>query len=161
MEHLVKSGFIKPINCNGLPFKVQEGETEVKTICECNKFGGHKLIAVGVNVLWPKLFHMHPGKEEVFLFKEVDMKPLYFIFAYDCFNVFEKKLHKRNLNKQDFIVVEMEYNNPRLSYFIINENVLHGEYTLIGSERNPVFFVTEPSGLPIKIIDLQEYKGLF
>ena len=161
MKNLINCGFIQPIHCSNLLFRVPQGNTKTETIYECNEYGDHKLMAVGVNVSWPKLFHVHPNKEDVFLFTSKETKPLYFVFAYDSLNIFEEKLRKKILNENDFIVVEMLYNNPKFSYFTVNENILHGEYTVRGNKKNPVFFVTESSNLPIRIIDLKEYKKYF
>jgi len=130
-------------------------------IYECNEYGGHKLLSVGVNVVWPKLFHIHPDKEDVFLFSSEKTKPLYFIFAYDSLNIFKEKLCTKTLNENDFIIVEMVYNNPKFSYFTVNANVLHGEYTISGKGKNPVFFVTEPTDLAMTVIDLDKYKKYF
>jgi hypothetical protein len=161
MDELVSKGFLYPLNTKKHLMEIDEGTFKVDLVNETSKYGGHKVIAVGINVFWPMGFHYHPSKEEVFLFSSLPSKPLYIAFARDSLAVFEEKLIATRLIPDDFFVIEMRYNDPDLSAFIVNENILHGEFTTSGRQLNPMIYVTEPASMPTNEIDISSIKSFF
>jgi hypothetical protein len=161
MNEMLSMGFLYPLRAEKHLMQIDEGTFKVDLINETNGYGGHKVIAVGINVPWPMGFHYHPAKEEVFLFSSLPSKPLYIVFAKDSLQVFTEKLNADKLISSDFFLVEMKYNDPDLSAFIVNENVLHGEFTSPGKEFNPMIYVTEPSSMTTNGVDISKIKSSF
>jgi hypothetical protein len=158
---LEKEGYISLIKSRRPLTSLKQDTIEVEHIYECNDFGGHKLISVGINVNWPKYFHYHPEREDLFLISNEETKPLKLAFAYDKTQRFMEKLESKTLTASDFFIVEMVYNHPELSFFTINPYVVHGEFTTSGSTANPKIFVTEPSNLDTNFIDIDIIKDKF
>jgi hypothetical protein len=161
MNELVSMGFLCPLNTRKHLMQIDEGTFKVDLVNETNEYGGHKVIAVGINVPWPMGFHYHPSKEEVFLFSSLPSKPLYIAFARASLAVFKEKVKSAKLTPDDFLVIEMRYNDPDLSAFIVNENVLHGEFTTHGNQPNPMIYVTEPASMATNEVNIGTIKSFF
>jgi hypothetical protein len=142
---------------------IEPGSTAVKTLYSENPdYGGHKLIFVNVNETISQLnfpLNSHPAKESVFLMTPLrPMKPLIWIFARMKHDGIEQKVATRTLYSDDFIAVQIPFNNPEMSFFTVNEYVPHLEITIPGNDFSPSFWVAEPEHLPISYVDLQDYE---
>ena len=123
------------------------------------KYGPQKLICVGKMDLNIQMT-VHGDKEELLILTSTPKKykPLYLIVAMDKINVFRKKVKNGALKAKDIMAIELKYNDPATSIFMMNGNVPHCEVTVAGRGQHPLFFVTEPAELSFKIIDTQNYK---
>ncbi len=133
---------VEVLNCN-LP------KGMVKTIYTTKEeYGSHKLICVKCNSSEINL-NSHPDNEEFLMFNNSDLvfNPLYIIIALEKNNILQKKIKNCTLTADDFIVLELKYNDPRVSIFTMLKGTCHCEFTFPGKGISPVFFVTEPSRL--------------
>ena len=160
-NYLEGKGLISSVRSGNDLYAMADDRAQVEDVLECNDHGGNKLINVGMNLLWPSMFHHHPAHEEVFLLSGRDTKPLYIAFAFDGLADFVKKRDRRELKESDFMIVEMVYDHPGFSCFAINPGVLHGEFTCPGEKANPVLIVTEPSDMATDLVDISGIKDMF
>lgn len=160
-DYLISNGFISTVRSRDELYSLPENRAQVDIVHECNAYGGNKLINVGMNLSWPSMFHHHPAHEQVFLMSGMKTKPLYIAFAFNGLEGFMRRKNQECLGEEDFIIVEMLYNNPEWSSFAINPGVLHGEFTCLGEGTNPVLIVTEPSDMATNMVDISEVKDLF
>ena len=160
-NYLEGKGLISSVRSGNDLYAMADDRAQVEVVLECNDHGGNKLINVGMNLLWPSMFHHHPAHEQVFLMSGMKTKPLYIAFALNGLEGFMRRKNQECLGEEDFIIVEMLYNNPEWSSFAINPGVLHGEFTCLGEGTNPVLIVTEPSDMATNMVDISEVKDLF
>ncbi|MGA2091300.1 MAG: hypothetical protein ABSH12_07575 [Endomicrobiales bacterium] len=118
-------------------------------------YGTHKLIGIGKRSLKIKLC-THPACEDFIVINptEIKYKPLYIIIARHKRAALEKKARSGKLSAKDFFTVEWEYNNPRTCVFTMLADTVHCEVTAPGPGQHPVFFVTEPSQLPLNYVNI-------
>ena len=123
------------------------------------KYGPQKLICVGKKDLNIQMT-IHGDKEELLIMNSAakKFKPLYLIIALDKIAVFRKKVKQGKLTVRDVLAVELKYNDPATSIFMMNGNVPHCEVTTPGKGQHPVFFVTEPVNLSFAFIPTPGYK---
>jgi hypothetical protein len=123
------------------------------------KFGPQKLICVGKRDLEIEM-SVHGDKEELLMLNTTALKfkPLYLIIAMDKLDVFKKKVDGGRLAVKDIMAIELKYNDPALSIFVMNAGVPHCEVTLPGRGQHPLFFVTEPAALSFALIPTPGYK---
>ncbi|MGP8314142.1 hypothetical protein ACG0Z4_25060 [Enterocloster aldenensis] len=160
-DYLMGNGFISTVRSRNDLSGLTDDRAQVDIVYECNAYGGNKLINVGVNLAWPSMFHHHPAHEQVFLMSCMDTKPLYIAFALSGLEGFMRKKGQEGIGEEDFIIVKMIYNHPEWSCFAINPGVLHGEFTCLGEQANPVLIVTEPSDMTTDMVDVSEARTLF
>ena len=158
MTKLEKIGAISRLIPPEDVINIEEGRFEARRIYSTDpKYGGHMLLFVNINDTKSDL-NYHPDNEEVFLFNPFKIKPLIFLFSLSNYVEIEKKINNKTLNNNDFMALNIPFNNPKLSYFTVNKYFLHYEVTIAGPERSPSFWVTEPKDLPMNIIDMQDYN---
>ena len=123
------------------------------------EFGTQKLICVGKRDLDIEM-SVHGDKEELLVFNTTGMKfkPLYLIIAMDKLGVFKSKISGGRLGQKDIMAIELKYNDPATSVFMMNGDVPHCEVTLPGRGQHPLFFVTEPADLSFAVIPTPGYK---
>lgn len=149
LENLEKKGLIRTLKApaNVLHSKSRQGT--VRTIYSSKaEYGSHKLICVKCNSSKINL-NCHPDNEEFLLINNTNLKfnPLFIIIALEKGAGLQKKIKNFTLTTDDFIVLELKYNDPRISIFTMLKGTYHCEFTIPGKEISPVFFVTEPSRL--------------
>ncbi|MDR2192267.1 MAG: hypothetical protein LBO62_05265 [Endomicrobium sp.] len=112
------------------------------------KFGTHSLMCVGKRTADIALSY-HDDNEDFILLNPLGLKfkSLYLILSFLKGAVFFKKFHSKKLESKDLIAIELEFNNPRLSFFTMLKRSVHCEITDNSKGRHPVFFVSEPSRL--------------
>jgi hypothetical protein len=101
----------------------------------------------------------HEDNEDLILLNPTGLryKPLYFILALDRHPVFARKLAAGRLTARDFLALELPYNEPATCFFTVLKGAVHCEVTTAGPGQHPVFFVTEPSGLACRNLQLKDY----
>lgn len=122
------------------------------------QFGPQKLICVSKKQLHVELT-IHGDREELLLLNSTGrkFKPLYLIIALDKIGVFRRKIKNGKLKQSDIMAVELKYNDPATSIFVVNGFVPHCEATAPGKGRPPSFFVTEPAQLSYAVIKTPGY----
>ena len=123
------------------------------------EFGPHKLICVRKNVT-DIAFAVHSENEEIILINMTGkkFKPLFLIVGLDQVDVFEEKIKKGVLSEKDIMVLELEYNKYDTCIFTVLKNVPHYEVTTRGdADEAPVFYVTEPASMDMRLLDTSGY----
>ncbi|HHV59323.1 MAG TPA: cellulase family glycosylhydrolase [Clostridiaceae bacterium] len=137
----------------------KQGETSVEQIYACDsKYGAHMLITVTVNRTEFSAFGTHPDNEDVFLIGDANCKPMYFLFGLCKKDEFVQKINNGSLTEKDLIVFVAKYNDPQVSFFTVLKDAPHGEAVAGAEGKPPSFYVTEPTSMPLDIIDFKNYK---
>ncbi len=117
-------------------------------------YGPHKIIIVTVNRPGFPGFGTHPDQEEFWLIGPEDTIPMYILVARMQREPFEEKMLKGELTADDFYLLLARYNDPQVSFFIMQSGIPHGEGILEGEGRLPSFYVTESRDLPLDLCPL-------
>lgn len=161
MQDLENKGMISRLTVeNGMISDEQRKILPVRPIYKTDPaYGAHMLLSVVVDrTNAAACFGYHPDKEDLLMIQTLpDSKPLYLIISWLNRDEIKEKIENETLAADDFIALELVYNDPRLSFFTMNPYVLHGEATLAGEGNYPYFYVTEPTELPLEIIDFKGY----
>lgn len=120
-------------------------------------YGPHMLIAVTVNRFRFGAFGIHDDNEEFILVGDPNAKPMYLAVALCTRAELDEKIRARKLAAQDFMVLKVKYNDPRVSFFVMLKDVPHGEATVDAPGKLPYFYVTEPAGQTIHFTDFGPY----
>ena len=123
------------------------------------KSGSHTIMSVGKRSEKIR-FSWHNDNEDFLLLnpENLKFKKLYLIVSYLKKKDFLKKLISETLSEKDFTAVELEFNNPKLSFFIMLKNTVHCEITKKTKGQHPVFFVSESSRLKDNKILTKNYN---
>ncbi|MDR1941662.1 MAG: hypothetical protein LBQ47_04990 [Endomicrobium sp.] len=111
-------------------------------------FGTHSLMCVGKRTTDIRLSY-HDDNEDLILLNPLGMKfkKLYFIVSALKKTQFLKKFLSGLLSPKDLTAVELEFNDPALSFFTVLKGTVHCEITDASKKQHPIFFVSEPSRL--------------
>ncbi|MCL2390005.1 MAG: hypothetical protein FWD54_04350 [Endomicrobia bacterium] len=112
------------------------------------EYGPHVLMCVGKRAQNIRL-SWHDGNEDFILINPSNLKfkPLYLIISVLKKKFFLKKFYCGKLTGKDLLAVELEFNNPKLSFWTMLKHSVHCEITNSSKGQHPVFFVSEPSKL--------------
>jgi len=112
------------------------------------EFGAHTLMCVGKRTAEIRLSY-HEDNEDFMLLNPLGLKfkRLYLIISFLKKNDFLRKFNAGKLAEKDLTAVELEFNNPKLSFFTMLKHTVHCEVADRSEEQHPVFFVSEPSEL--------------
>ncbi|AKL98525.1 hypothetical protein [Endomicrobium proavitum] len=123
------------------------------------KFGTHTLMCVGKRSTVARL-SSHDDNEDFILINPLNLKfrKLFLVLALDKGTKFLKKFYSGKLSQKDLLAIELEFNNPRLSFFTMLKKSFHCEVAENKSGQHPVFFVTEPSKLKDNKLPLKYYN---
>lgn len=124
------------------------------------EFGSHTLICVGKRTTDIKKLSWHDDNEDIILLNPIDLKfkKLYLIIALLKKRDFLKKFDSGSLSSKDLLAIELEFNNPKISFFTLLKNTVHCEITSKEEGQHPVFFVSEPSRLKDNKISMRNYN---
>jgi hypothetical protein len=124
-----------------------------------SKHGSHTFMSVGKRTEDIKL-SCHDDNEEFLLINPLNLKfkKLYLIVSYLKKKDFLKKSESAALSSKDFAALELEFNNPALSFFIMLKDTIHCEMTDKSEGQHPVFFVTEASRLKDNKIRMKNFN---
>ena len=120
--------------------------------------GSHKLIAVTVDRIEFSMFGCHEDNEEFLLLGGEGEKPMYLLVALHKKQELLGKIRDGTLSADDFICLECVFNDARVSFFTMLKDVPHGEATKDDGGLPASFYVTEPSGMGLEVMDLGEYR---
>lgn len=146
--------FLPPVDVLDVP----EGEVKAAYIYTTDiEFGAHMLICAGFNRSRVELA-THSDREDIFLINEGrSQKPLILIIGLHPEPEFQKLVSMGQLTEDDIWALELKFNDPRLSFFTMNALTPHCEWTVPGTEPASVFYVTEPSDLDMRSIDMHDF----
>lgn len=130
------------------------GETVGPALYESvDGYGPHKIIIVTVNREGFPGFGTHPDQEEFWMLGPEDAMPMYILVARMDREHFEEKVKAGTLAEDDFYLLLAKYNDPEVSFFIMNRNIPHGEGIFDEGGRLPSFYVTESRDLPLDLCE--------
>ena len=155
MEQMEKEGLIRRL-CPGRHelTDTPAGETLGESLYEGEEgYGPHKIIIVTVNREGFPGFGTHPDQEEFWLVGPEDAIPMYILVARMSRTAFEAKVQGGTLTQEDFYLLCAKYNDPQVSFFIMNKGIPHGEGIFGGEGRLPSFYVTESRDLPLDLCE--------
>jgi hypothetical protein len=137
----------------------------VKTIyASAPRFGSHKVICVKLNSAVPNL-NSHEDNEEFIIVNSNGLKlnPVYILIALDKHAALEAKARDTGLRPEDFVLLKMKYNDFSSCIFTMLKGTVHCEVTLKEEPGAgaPVFFVSEPSRLKMRMASLNGHVFSF
>lgn len=158
---LEKKGLIKTLLPQKNFYNLKKNTDKVETIYSTSpQFGSHKLICVGKNIT-KIVLNTHSDNEDFLIINptKYKFKPLYLIIGLHHYKVIEEKFRKDTITNEDILALELEYNNPILSFFTMLKGTPHCEVTSHNHNgKAPVFFVTEPTNLKMYILNTYNYQ---
>lgn len=124
-------------------------------------FGTHTLLCVGKRTT-DIGFSYHDDNEDLILINPLNLKfkKMYLVVSYLKKDEFLKKYNDEKITNKDLLAIELEFNNPKLSFFTVLKQTVHCEVTQDKKGQHPIFFVAEPSMLVDNKIsnDLYNFK---
>lgn len=123
------------------------------------RYGSHKLICVKPNSCRVML-NSHPDNEEFILVNPSarSFRPLHMLIGLSRHDVLREKAAAGALEEKDFVLVKMRFNDPASCVFTMRASIPHCEIVFPGRGGAPVFFVAEPSRLPMNVLKLTGYS---
>ncbi len=119
--------------------------------------GTHALMNVALDNTDFINFGTHPDNEEFLLLGGIGEKSLLLLVSYLSREELERKIAAESLTSQDFICLDVVFNDPELSFFVMKKEVPHGECSM-GSGLPATFYVTEGSNLSLDKTDFKNYS---
>lgn len=158
LEQLEQKGLIQRFHCSQRALSAKENEVVDDFIYTTNPlWGPHALLCVGLNKTVIELAS-HPDNEDFILFNDSGpAKPLYLLISIHKRNELCELIKAQRITSEDFILLEVVFNDPQLSIFTMLANTPHAEVTVSGNAPAPCFFVTEPANLTTEPIE-GDYK---
>lgn len=158
MSSLERRGLLRRLMPPPGVLQAPEGSVAVERIYSADaQFGAHMLICAGFNRSTVELA-IHSEREEFLLINEGrEQKPLILVIALHPEEELRRRIAAGDLTADDIWALELSFNDPRLSFFTMNAFTPHCEWTVPGPGPASVFFVTEPAGLDVRLIDMGDY----
>jgi hypothetical protein len=121
--------------------------------------GTHKLICVRSDNAGRIALNSHPHHEEFLLINNTGrkLKPVMMVIGLRKHNEIEKKARAGSLSAADFLFMRLKYNDHRTSVFTMLKDTPHCEMSEPGAGRPSIFFVSEPTNLPMHHVDMAGY----
>lgn len=121
--------------------------------------GSHKLICVSPRSHRISL-NSHPDNEEFLLINGSGrlLKPVHMLVSLLKHDALDRLLRAKRVSDKDFVCIRCAYNDPRTSFFTMLKGTVHCEFECPGRGSHPVFFVTEPSDLPMRRLRAPGYR---
>ncbi len=157
LEHLEDKGLIQMFRPTELTLNPPAGTNVGESLYESDeKYGPHKLIAVGINNHNVAL-GFHPDNEEFLLpYYDSSVKPVYLVISYLPEEEIRAKDRENSLSAKDFVCLSL-YPAPRgAEMFTVLGGTVHCEVTKPGEGEIGCFFVTESRDLPVISVDLEK-----
>ncbi len=121
-------------------------------------FGPHRLLAVTINRSTFPDFGWHSENEEFIIVGESDTKPLYLLTATVKKDELQRKIDEGSVSEEDFLLLDLTYNDANTSIFTMKKDVPHTEATKPGAGKPPSFYVTESDKIDLIKVDLKGYE---
>lgn len=160
LQLLDRKGLIRTFRPPAKVFGLKPGTGVVDVVYATHsRYGSHKLICVGKNETEIRLT-THPDNEEFFIINNTKkkFKPLYLIISLHRERELSRRAQDGRISSKDILALELKYNDCSLSLFTMLKGTPHCEVTIPGAQEAPVFFVTEPTNLTMKVVDLAGWK---
>lgn len=158
MALLASKGVIRRLTPGRHRLDVGDEDSRHETLYASEEtFGPHKLICVTINKTTYDRFLYHNDNEEFMLIDTEKSAPLLMLIALIPYWEMEEKIRKRKLRADDFVFLEMQKNNPHLSFFTMNKHFAHVEMCGYISKTPPSFYVTESRDIDEQFIDFNTY----
>lgn len=158
METMEREGLITRLCPNRHDIETPPGNTWFQELYQGEEgFGPHKIIAITVNRENFPGFGTHPDMEEFWLIGNNESKTMYLLTARMQRREFEEKVKEKNLKPEDFYLLKCKFNDPQVSFFVMNKGIPHGEGLMGGEGPLPSFYVTESRDLPLDLCDWGDY----
>ena len=121
--------------------------------------GTHKLICVRSDNAGRIMLNSHPHNEEFMLINNtgLKLKPVFMIIGLHGHKEIRRKVKAGSLTARDFILLRFKYNDPKTCVFTMLKDSLHCEFSEPGPGRPSIFFVSEPTNLPMHHFDAAGY----
>ena len=122
-------------------------------------YGTHKLICVRSDNAGRITLNSHPHHEEFMLINNtgLKLKPVFMIIGLHGHKEIKRKVKASSLTARDFILLRFKYNDPKTCVFTMLRDSLHCEFSEPGPGRPSIFFVSEPTNLPMHHFDAAGY----
>jgi hypothetical protein len=160
LRSLEKRGLIRTLTPTAKVLRPKKKSGAVdRFYASSSAWGGHTLLCIGKKSTEIKMTY-HPDNEELILINGTGrrFKPLYLIVGLHKQNILEKKAARGALTARDFLAIELSFNDPRTSFFVMLKDTPHCEVTLPGRGMHPIFFVTEPAKMKCSRVSIPGYK---
>ncbi len=121
--------------------------------------GTHKLICVRSDNAARIMLNSHPHHEEFIIINNTGrkLKPVCMILALRKHRDLERKAKSGKLSARDFMMLRLKYNDHRTCIFTMLKDTVHCEISEPGRGRPSIFFVSEPTNLPMHDANLAGY----
>jgi hypothetical protein len=138
---------------------VEVEETKDEAIYKSDiQYGSHMLITVTVNKTSLENFGWHEDNEEFLLIGDPKSSPMYLVIALCDQNALKRKITNQTLSADDFVALRVKFNDPNVSFFTMKKQIPHGELVKESTNNPPSFYVTEPTDMGMKRLDLDPYE---
>ncbi len=159
MQELEDQGLILRLAPRHHEAQVKAGEAKGTRLYQAgSEHGGHMLLACTINQAGLQRFGHHLEREEFLLIGDATREPLYLAIFRGQHPALEAKIQSKTLTAEDFICLQVVWNDPDVSFFTMLAGVPHGECVLRETERPPSFYVTEPTGITLEKTDFGSYQ---
>lgn len=158
MQMLEEKGLVQRFRPTEKILRTPEEEVMVENTYSTDpKYGPHMLICVGFNRSIVDIAY-HSDKEDFILINEGrQQKPLILVIALHKEKELQELISQSRLTNDDFLAIDLKFNDPNLSFFIMNGHTPHCEWTIPGAGPASVFYVTEPRDLDANHIHMGDY----
>ncbi|MFA5335792.1 MAG: hypothetical protein WC324_02620 [Candidatus Omnitrophota bacterium] len=122
--------------------------------------GTHKLICIRSDNAARLMLNSHPHHEEFIIINNTGrkLKPVCMILGLIKHKEIERKAKAGKLGAKDFMMLRLKYNDHKTCIFTMLKDTPHCEISEPGKGRPSIFFVSEPTNLPMHYVDLAGYK---
>ena len=120
-------------------------------------YGSHSLVNCAIDNELFYSFGTHPDNEEFLLLGGINEKKMFLLISLISKEELDIKIKLNSLSDKDFVCLECVFNDPNLSFFVMNKEVPHGECSK-GFGRPTTFYVTEGSQLPLIRTKFNDYQ---
>jgi len=109
------------------------------------------------------MLNSHPHNEEFLIINNtaLELKPLLMIIGLHKHKEIERKAKKGGLTSRDFLMLRLRYNDHRTSVFTMLKDTPHCEMSARGRGRASIFFVSEPTDLPMSHLKTADYTFIY
>ena len=156
MDSLEKAGCITRLTPSRAAHRVDvlRGEGRGEYLYEsAPATGTHALMSVAIDNETFSSFATHPDNEEFLLLGGADERPMYLLVCLLRREALIEALARGEVKSEHFVLLDVVFNDPAVSFFVMRANVPHGECAY-GAGRPSTFYVTEGSALTLDKIDL-------
>ena len=121
--------------------------------------GTHKLICVRSDNDGRIALNSHPDNEEFIMINNtgLKLKPVLMVIALSKYRDIERKAGEGKLASKDFLFLRFKYNDHKTCVFSMLKDTPHCEMSEPGWGRASIFFVSEPTNLPMRYVDMAGY----